>query len=148
MTVKSPRVVLNFTSYFSGAFSFNVAGFNKLPAFAAGAGAADGAVAAGFDSAGAGTGAAVGGAVSAGLVSASGCFVLQPTSSSTIAADTHHMALRMEFSPFTGSSPLKSAVTFCYSFPGSRAQLFSLSATYFHRESCEYRSPNILFATA
>src|SRR5258707_13407533 len=108
MRVKSPRVVLNFTSYFSGAFSFNVAGFNKLPAFAAGAGAADGAVAAGFDSA-AGAGAAVGGgvstfAVSAGLVSASGCFVLQPTSSST-AADTHNMALRMEFSPFTGSSP-------------------------------------------
>src|SRR6266436_8347506 len=103
MRVKSPRVVLNFTSYFSGAFSFNVAGFNKLPAFAAGAAAADGAVAAGFDSAGAG--AAVGGgvstfAVSAGLVSASGCFVLQPTSSSTTAADTHHMALRMEFSPF------------------------------------------------
>src|SRR5207302_1834032 len=105
MTVKSPRVVLNFTSYFSGAFSFNVAGFNKLPAFAAGA---DGAMAAGFDSA-AGAGAAVGGgvstfAVSAGLVSASGCFVLQPTNSSTTAADTHHIALRMEFSPFTGSS--------------------------------------------
>src|SRR6267154_2207215 len=103
MTVKSPRVVLNFTSYFSGAFSFNVAGFNKLPAFAARAGAADGAAAAGFDSA-AGAGAAVGGgvstfAVSAGFGSASGCFVLQPTSSSTTTADTHHMALRMEFSP-------------------------------------------------
>src|SRR5882724_264379 len=112
MTVKSPRVVLNFTSYFSGAFSLNVAGFNKLPAFAAGAGAADGAVAAGFDSAGVGAGAAVGGgvstfAVSAGLVSPSGCFVLQPTSSSITAADTHHIALRMEFSPFTGSSPQK-----------------------------------------
>src|SRR5258705_3766961 len=105
MTVKSPRVVLNFTSYFSGAFSFSVAGFNKFPAFAAGAaagGAAGGAVVAGFVSAGVGAGAAAGGvstfAVSAGLVSPSGCFVLQPTSSTT-AADTHHMALRMEFSP-------------------------------------------------
>src|SRR5207247_9716356 len=103
MTVKSPRVVLNFTSYFSGAFSFNVARFNKLPAFAAGAGAADGAASPGFDSTGVGAGAAVGGgvstfAVSAGLVSASGCFVLQPTSISTTAAGTHHMALRMESS--------------------------------------------------
>src|SRR2546430_16666585 len=91
MTVKSPRVVLNFTSYFSGAFSFNVAGFNKLPAFAAGAGAADGAVAAGFDSAGAGAGAAgcrgvFTFSVSAGIVSASGCVILATTRMSTTAA--------------------------------------------------------------
>src|SRR2546429_7812381 len=109
MTVKSPRVVLNFTSYFSGAFSFNVAGFNKLPAFAAGAGAADGAVAAGFDSAGGGAGGAVGGGVSAfvvfaGLGSASGCFVLQPTNSTT-AADHHHNAPPQEVSPFSRFGP-------------------------------------------